>query len=1447
MAIISLRAYNREIESYIERGQYEQAIFHCRHILQYFPKHIDTYRLLGKTYLESQRYGDAADILQRVLSSVPDDFVSHVGLSIIREDEGNINDAIWHMERAFETQPSNSAIQSELRRLRQKRDGYDTPKVRLTRGALARMYMKGDLYPQAINELRAALSEDPKRIDLQILLGQCYLQVDKRVEAAETCSIVLHKLPNALEANRILEQILSTTERSEEARACRERVTSLDPYYAHTTSVRPDTAQVPDDAVVLEKANWQPGRAPGLMASQPDWAASLGVKVDELSPAQQDIPDWLSNAAPTTQPPESSEQEQETEPPTPSAEQEEDLIPDWLKDAGWGPSDGEVEAALEAEAPPPELENLPAVQADIPDWLQAIAPASEFDEDKALQDDTGGSQNLDWLSESEPSPGGDLFEISADTTSPEAVLDLGDVQQPLEVPEWLKGLGDASAQSEEPITEAETPAAENIPDWLTDISPDEQPEQKLPEIADTVDAGGADQAESGALPSWLQELEPQADRTPDTAEGGLPGAQDEWTFEFEGRSPQDETEETMEFPDWLKSVTDDEVFGQKSAVSLGQIEPPELPEIEPAPIDEHPDWMSEIEQEYGLDKPAKADEVMENEKEVPEAIPPEQPIPSQESKPEQAPFSMEEDVDSAFAWLESLAAKQGAREDELLLSPDERKDLPPDWLSGIEPEQETLPATMPPQVSPGVTAHLEFPDEESDETSREELPQWMKDIQPEKVSDATLPASTPAFTEADLEAELAEMGESLPPSAEPPLEAKPAEIPDWLAELEAEVETETPLAGEIPEPLTSAPHEPFEPEAAGPAEQATEAEPTALADWLRAVEGEALPVEQELPEPLEAFAETQSEAELAEAQPGEIPDWLRDLEATALPAVPEAEGEPQSEAGLPEAETAQLPDWLRELEAEQAPEAKHPAHAEESEAELPPLPSWISEEAGEPSVQVEPLAWPEEPEIIEGDTRPSTGKLRQLQEETPSPTGDLFTPAETQAEPEPAELPGWLTEMAQEAQLGEEPVQEISAAEDLAPALEIPEEKAEVLPDVFEEEAPALPEIFAEETPLPEPPPAIESLEALESPADLQQPAAETELVDEEAAFAWLESLAAKQGAKEEELLLEPEERAERPPDWLKKVLDTGELTPPETTEPGLPAFIEERAGASAELAPELQAETEEPVLTEEVAAEIPEEDLAGSVDEGLVAQELQQEQYIPFEEPVTEAEGLAAETLEAEAEPLSELEETTEAIPELPSWLQGLEEERSPEEATLALEEEGVAPGMAEFEAVDLNTASLRELERLPGVGFIRAQALIAYREANGPFLNVNELSMVEGFDADTIEGLMSRVRVEAPAPAVQAAPPPITAVTSDQAQETLFQARTELAQHHTQSALQNYLSLIESEQLLDEVIHDLSEALEGAPQDIDLLQALGDANLRAGHIQAALDAYIQAEKLLR
>jgi len=61
----------------------------------------------------------------------------------------------------------------------------------------------------------------------------------------------------------------------------------------------------------------------------------------------------------------------------------------------------------------------------------------------------------------------------------------------------------------------------------------------------------------------------------------------------------------------------------------------------------------------------------------------------------------------------------------------------------------------------------------------------------------------------------------------------------------------------------------------------------------------------------------------------------------------------------------------------------------------------------------------------------------------------------------------------------------------------------------------------------------------------------------------------------------------------------------------------------------------------------------------------------------------------------------------------------------------------------VNLNRAEPWLLEALPGIGKIRAQAIIDYRHQNRPFRNINELTKVDGIGITTYEQIKHLITV--------------------------------------------------------------------------------------------------------
>lgn len=80
----------------------------------------------------------------------------------------------------------------------------------------------------------------------------------------------------------------------------------------------------------------------------------------------------------------------------------------------------------------------------------------------------------------------------------------------------------------------------------------------------------------------------------------------------------------------------------------------------------------------------------------------------------------------------------------------------------------------------------------------------------------------------------------------------------------------------------------------------------------------------------------------------------------------------------------------------------------------------------------------------------------------------------------------------------------------------------------------------------------------------------------------------------------------------------------------------------------------------------------------------------------------------------------------------------QTPQPLDIVQAEASVSGGEGENSlSLDLNTATLEELILLPGIGEVRAQAILDYREEHGPFQSVEEVVNVKGIG----EGILAKI----------------------------------------------------------------------------------------------------------
>jgi hypothetical protein len=506
------------------------------------------------------------------------------------------------------------------------------------------------------------------------------------------------------------------------------------------------------------------------------------------------------------------------------------------------------------------------------------------------------------------------------------------------LPDWLSGLDEKPAAEaapdwlneldEKPVTEA-TPA-ETVPDWLSGL--DEKP------AAEAVPADN--------LPDWLSGLDAQEQASAPSAELGTSAQEQDdavaWLESLaakHGAKPEelvtDPNRRSETPPDWVTQAQTSQA--PASVENLGTSAQEQ---------DDAVAWLESLAAKHG----AKPEELVTDPNRRSET-PPDWVTQAQAS---QAPASVEnlgtsaQEQDDAVAWLESLAAKHGAKPEELVTDPNRRSETPPDWVTQAQTlgeAESAKPEVVEHALNIGEQFFAEF-ENASTAPPMDATSAWLQSLDEEEKQEQ------PASVEAREWFEVSE-----------PEPLQRGDIPEWLKEPSngqtelAQEETESEKPDDLPNWLDG-----VEKEAAP---QGTTMGESDLANWLNSLDDEpGLPFES-LPTPDSILFEAQSKsgAKPKAKQPeAEFPDWLsgsQEVEEEEAKTVAQAESLPDWLQADEETESAygddDLPPWKQreiwEVEGPQYPTPTSPSdwHPLEPQAEAKPKPAPKHEAVAEKS------------------------------------------------------------------------------------------------------------------------------------------------------------------------------------------------------------------------------------------------------------------------------------------------------------------------------------------------------------------------------------------------------------------------------------------------------------------------------------------------------------------
>ncbi len=225
MAKTTLRNYLQNTEDAISSGRIDEALANCQYILTHFPESLEAQRLLGEVYLAQGQLQEAQQTFDWVLTNDPENVIAYCDRALISESMEDLDTALDCYQQAYELSRGNSQIRQEFNQLsaRAGQQGF-----MFSRAGLARLYIRGDLLPQAIQEWEVVLAATPDRLDARTGLLEAFWREGNYDKVEQLARQILDDVPGCVKALLLLAHI-SSMQNIHQAQELIQQVRALDP------------------------------------------------------------------------------------------------------------------------------------------------------------------------------------------------------------------------------------------------------------------------------------------------------------------------------------------------------------------------------------------------------------------------------------------------------------------------------------------------------------------------------------------------------------------------------------------------------------------------------------------------------------------------------------------------------------------------------------------------------------------------------------------------------------------------------------------------------------------------------------------------------------------------------------------------------------------------------------------------------------------------------------------------------------------------------------------------------------------------------------------------------------------------------------------------------------------------------------------------------------------